>query len=137
MLTGAAECHGRARPLCSCSARTDRRHVRAQAVVLLCCVLISGRAGVSCGCQRPQFEEPLALLFWFACCSLSTNLAGPTSLLEAFTVVQQQLREAEGDDGHLATWLAGQQSMQETAAEIDRLLQVCVCDCVCATHTCV
>lgn len=49
--------------------------------------------------------------------------------------MQQQLREAEGEDGHLATWLAGQQSMQETAAEIDRLLQVCVCDCVCATGT--
>jgi hypothetical protein len=41
--------------------------------------------------------------------------------------VQQQLREAEGEDGHLATWLAGQHSMQETAAEIDRLLQVCFC----------
>jgi hypothetical protein len=35
------------------------------------------------------------------------------------------MKAAEGDGGHLATWLAGQHSMQETAAEIDRLMQVC------------
>lgn len=63
----------------------------------------------------------------FIDCSLSANLAGPTALLDAFAVVQQEMQAAEGDEGHLATWLAGQHSMQDTAAEIDRLMQVC-CD---------
>ena len=55
---------------------------------------------------------------------LSANMAGPVALLEALAAVQQQLEAAEGADGHLATWLAGQHSIQETAAEIDRLMQV-------------
>jgi hypothetical protein len=52
-------------------------------------------------------------------------VAGPTALLEAFATVQQDMKAAEGDDGHLASWLAGQHSMQETAAEINRLMEVC------------
>jgi hypothetical protein len=38
--------------------------------------------------------------------------------------VQQELKAAEGSDGHLVMWLAGQHSMQETAVEIDRLMKV-------------
>jgi hypothetical protein len=56
---------------------------------------------------------------------LSANLAGPTALLEAFAAVQTDLQAAEGTEGHLASWVAGQHSIQETAAEIDRLMQVC------------
>lgn len=59
---------------------------------------------------------------------LSVNVAGPTALLEAFATVQRALKEAAGTEGHLATWLAGQHAAQETAAEIDRLMQVC-CNC--------
>lgn len=55
---------------------------------------------------------------------LSINLAGPTALMESFALVQQDMQAAEGREGHLATWLEGQHSAQETAAEIDRLLQV-------------
>lgn len=58
------------------------------------------------------------------CCSLSVNLAGPTALLEAFAAVQQELKAAEGSEGHLAMWLVGQHSMQETDVEIDRLMKV-------------
>jgi hypothetical protein len=38
--------------------------------------------------------------------------------------VQQELKAAEGSEGHLAMWLAGQHSMQETDVEIDRLMKV-------------
>ena len=55
---------------------------------------------------------------------LDSNLAGPAALLEAFNEVQQQLDAAGGSGGHLDAWLAGQHSLQETEAEIERLLQV-------------
>jgi hypothetical protein len=55
---------------------------------------------------------------------LSTNLQGPLALQHAFEAVQQQLDAADGEFGHLQGWIAGGHSMQETAAEIDRLQQV-------------
>jgi len=55
---------------------------------------------------------------------LTVNLAGPAALLESFAAVQQGLKSSEGDQGHLATWLVAEHSTQETAAEIDRLMEV-------------
>lgn len=48
--------------------------------------------------------------------------------------MQQELKAAEGSEGHLAMWLAGQHSMQETAAEIDQLMQVITTCCTRQLH---
>ena len=55
---------------------------------------------------------------------VDSNLAGPAALLAAFTEVQQELDAAGGAGGHLAAWLSVEHSLQETEAEIERLLQV-------------
>jgi hypothetical protein len=55
---------------------------------------------------------------------LDANLAGPAALLSSFAEVQQELDAAGGAGGHLVGWLAGDHSLQDTAAEIERLLQV-------------
>lgn len=56
---------------------------------------------------------------------LDTNLAGPAALLASFCEVQRELDAAGGAGGHLVGWLAGEHSLQDTEAEIERLLQVC------------
>ncbi|KAF6265404.1 dynein heavy chain 6 [Scenedesmus sp. NREL 46B-D3] len=55
---------------------------------------------------------------------LDANFAGPAALMGDFVEVQQYLIAAGGPGGHLVGWLSGEHSLQETAAEIDRLLQL-------------
>lgn len=65
---------------------------------------------------------------------LDSNLIGPAALLEAFKEVQEQLDAAGGSGGHLDAWLAGEHSLQETEAEIERLLQVTSWRCSSVLH---
>lgn len=55
---------------------------------------------------------------------LQANMAGPRALQDSFATVCQGLIDADGEQGHLATWAAGQHTLQETAAEIQRLQEV-------------
>lgn len=55
---------------------------------------------------------------------LDANLAGPADLLGEFESMRAQLAAADGAGSHLEGWLARERSLEETAAEIDRLLQV-------------
>lgn len=72
-----------------------------------------------------ELDDPLAeQLRGNICAILVANLAGPAALLSSFAEVQQELNATGGPGGHLVGWLAGEHSLQETAAEIERLLQV-------------
>jgi hypothetical protein len=72
-----------------------------------------------------ELNDPLAEQLRGNICSiLDANLAGPAALLSSFAEVQQELDAAGGPGGHLVGWLAGEHSLQETAAENERLLQV-------------
>jgi hypothetical protein len=72
-----------------------------------------------------ELDDPLAeQLRSNICVILDANLEGPAALLSSFNEVQQELNAAGGPGGHLVGWLAGEHSLQETEAEIERLLQV-------------
>uniref|UniRef100_A0A383V949 AAA+ ATPase domain-containing protein n=1 Tax=Tetradesmus obliquus TaxID=3088 RepID=A0A383V949_TETOB len=72
-----------------------------------------------------ELDDPLAeQLRGNICAILVANLAGPAALLSSFAEVQQELNATGGPGGHLVGWLAGEHSLQETAAEIERLLQL-------------
>jgi hypothetical protein len=55
---------------------------------------------------------------------LDAALSGPADLLSSFLATQQELQAFEGQEGHLHAWKDGQHSLQDTAEEIERLLQV-------------
>lgn len=55
---------------------------------------------------------------------LDRNLEGPAALMASFKELQQDLNAAGSSSSHLEAWTTDKHSLQETAAEAGRLLQV-------------